>query len=375
MTASASTISLRDATVCHVISGDLWGGAEAQALGLMQGLSEHAHVCAIVFNRDKLYASIEQSGMPVDLSDEQALGFAALISRTRSILKQRRPDIVHVHGFKENLVAGIAARLLGIPVVRTHHGRGMVGVKRRYSHIERLNAALLTDSTIAVSEELAKFLRARGLPLRNLQIIRNGIDSGSGHHQAPSTKSSDGPQARPFTVGTVGRLVTVKNHKCLLDAFKITCERIDPARLIIVGDGPLAGPLAEHAAKLGMTDKVVFAGFRPDVSDCLSSLDVFVLSSFHEGIPMSLLEAMSMDIPVVCTRVGGIPEVITDQYNGLLADSNDAMSLAAAMTRIASDRGLAQRLAANARATVSGELSFTRCLASTISLYRGMLSK
>ncbi|GFE85462.1 glycosyltransferase [Steroidobacter agaridevorans] len=357
--------------ICHVISADLWGGAEAQAAALIARLADRADVCVVAFNRGELYSRMESARIPVELVDERTLGFAGLVRRMHSVLGKWRPDLVHVHGFKENLVAGIAARLRGIPIVRTHHGRGMIGAGKRHAYIERFNAALLTDGLIAVSKDLAEFLRASGISSRNLHVIKNGIAlSAEDHGRAPATRTE-----RPFTLGTVGRLVPVKNHKCLLHAFKLIHDEIDAARLIIVGDGPLAAQLESLAAQLGISGQVLFTGFQRDVNQYLRGLDAFVLSSLHEGVPMSLLEAMSMYIPVVCTRVGGIPEVITDNHNGMLVDSDDAESLAAALKKLAADRSFAERLAANARATVTGELSFDSCLASTISLYSAMVVK
>lgn len=371
MTVPTDKADCRGARICHVISGDLWGGAEAQALALIQGLSARAEVCVIVFNRGELLSRIEASRIPVELADEKAYGIPALVCRMHSIFGKWRPRLVHVHGFKENLVAGLAARLRGIPIVRTHHGRGMIGAGKRHTYIERLNAALLADGLIAVSADLAEFLRRCGLSLRNLHIIRNGIPI-----PAPDRRPVPAPRGEgAFTVGTIGRLVAVKNHKCLLEAFKRVTDEIDGARLIIVGDGPLAGQLESLAAQLGISDQVHFAGFQRDVDGYLRRLDVFVLSSLHEGVPISLLEAMSIGVPVVCTRVGGIPEVIADHHNGLLVASDDAESLSAALKKIAADRGLARRLAENARSTVSDELSFDRCLQSTISLYSGMIPK
>jgi glycosyltransferase involved in cell wall biosynthesis len=372
---SVDKTDVRHTRICHVISGDLWGGAEAQALTLIRALADHADVCVVVFNRGELCSRVEESGIPVDLADEKIRGIAGLLRCVHSILGKRRPHLVHVHGFKENLVAGIAARLRGIPIVRTHHGRGMIGAGKRHTYIERLNAAFLTDGLIAVSRDLAEFLRLSGISLRNLHVIRNGVAFPDGDHRSAPETDAASPAEPGFTIGTVGRLVPVKNHKRLLEAFKRIHDEIDAARLIIVGDGPLAGELETLAAELGISSQVLFAGFQRDVRQYLRRLDVFVLSSLHEGVPISLLEAMSMGTPVVSTWVGGVPEVITDGCNGLLVESDDAEALAAAVRRIAADRRFAKMLADNARSTLSGELSFDHCLASTIALYNGMVLK
>jgi glycosyltransferase involved in cell wall biosynthesis len=360
-------------TICHVISGDLWGGAEAQAAALIGGLADRTRVCVIVFNRGELCLRLEASNVAVDVADETALGFMGLIRRVHAILGKRRPSLVHVHGFKENLVAGMAARLRGIPIVRTHHGRGMVGVSLSHTCIERFNARFLTDRLIAVSKDLAAFLRSRGLSMRKLRVILNGISLQTA--QAEGEIDNRAPVQRPFTIGTVGRLVGVKNHRCLLDAFRRFRDKFGMGRLILIGDGPLASQLQLLAAEMGISNDVVFTGFQRDVGEHLRRLDLFVLSSLHEGVPISLLEAMTMGIPVISTRVGGIPEVLTDNHNGLLVESDDAEALSAAMIKVATDPKLGQRLAENARSAVANEFSFERCLSNTISLYSETVSQ
>ncbi len=365
----------RHITVCHVISGDLWGGAEAQAAALMTRSTNEVGVCAITFNRGELLSRLEDAGIRAELADESRMGLAHLVHRVHTVLGRWRPDVVHVHGFKENLIAGIAARLLRIPIVRTHHGRGMIGAGRLHTCIERFNAAFLADGLIAVSRDLAESLRLSGISLKHLRVIRNGIDLSAAEISASAAAHREPSADKDFTIGTVGRLVGVKNHRCLLIAFRHVLDQIGNARLVIVGDGPLAGELKSLAAELGISERVLFAGFQRTVSTYMRSLDVFVLSSLHEGVPISLLEAMSMDVPVVCTRVGGIPEVIAHSQNGLLVEPEDARSLAAAVVRIAADKAFAHMLAENARSSLTNELSFESSLAGTISLYRETVSK
>lgn len=366
---------VRRITVCHVISGDLWGGAEAQAAALMAKSVNAVDVCAITFNRGELLSRLEGAGIRVELADERHLGLAHLVRCVHAMLKRWRPDVVHVHGFKENLIAGIAARRLRIHIIRTHHGRGMIGVRWLHTWVERLNAAYLADGLISVSRELAEFLRRNGISLKHLHVIRNGIELSAAEMNAPASEFRESPGLQSFTVGTVGRLVGVKNHRCLLRAFRLVLDQIDNARLVIVGDGPLAGELKSLAAELGISERVLFAGFQRNVDSYIRALDVFVLSSLHEGVPISLLEAMGLGIPVVCTRVGGIPEVIAHNQNGLLVESDDATSLAAAVVKIAADKAFAHTLVENARLSLTNELSFENSLAGTISLYRETVSK
>jgi len=327
-----------------------------------------------LFNHGELYSRLERSRVEVDVADEATLGLLSLVRRMCAIFRKWRPDLIHVHGFKENLIAGLAARMVGIPVIRTHHGRGMIGANRRYTYIERFSAAVLTDMLIAVSNDLAEFLRLNGVSPGKLRVVWNGIRCRP--EPARQAEASGGSRSmRPFTIGTVGRLVAVKNQVQLLDAFKIVSEEVTAARLVIVGDGPLEAHLKDHATRLGISDRVLFAGFQKDVSSYLEEWDVFVLCSLHEGVPLSLLEAMRMGTPAVCTRVGGIPEVIKDRCNGLLVAANDAKTLSMAIVELSANSSLARQLATNAMATLREEFSLDRCVADTVSLYRDIALK
>jgi glycosyltransferase involved in cell wall biosynthesis len=138
-------------------------------------------------------------------------------------------------------------------------------------------------------------------------------------------------------LGTVGRFVPAKDYATLLRAAKPVLESNKGAQLWLVGDGPEKEALVRLSGELGIRDRVLFTGGQPDVSKYLSKMTVFVLSSITEGIPVAMLEAMAAGVPVVATRVGGIPEVISDGVDGLLVESRHPDALANAIARVARD--------------------------------------
>jgi protein-tyrosine-phosphatase len=158
----------------------------------------------------------------------------------------------------------------------------------------------------------------------------------------------------------VGRLSPVKGHSSLLRAARLVLHEQPRAKFLIVGDGPLSAELRALAVELRIDGACLFAGHRTDVHDLLSAIDVFVLPSLSEGIPMALLEAMALGTPVVATAVGGIPEVIRHRVNGLLVYSGDERALADACVALTVDRDLAARLVANGRRTVEQAFSCTQ---------------
>jgi glycosyltransferase involved in cell wall biosynthesis len=147
-----------------------------------------------------------------------------------------------------------------------------------------------------------------------------------------------------YLIGTVGRLVPVKGHECLLSAMKIFLERVSDAKLILVGDGPLREQLVRLASLLGIDKQVIFMGHQDKVYDLINAMDVFVLPSLHEGMPMVLLEALFLGRPVVASRVGGIPEVIGHGDGGVLIDPGNPEELAQNLSSLWQDRPRAEQL-------------------------------
>jgi glycosyltransferase involved in cell wall biosynthesis len=172
-------------------------------------------------------------------------------------------------------------------------------------------------------------------------------------------------------VCTVGRLMPVKGLGHLLRAAQRLVAVRDDVVFAIVGDGPLKGELLRMVRELGIEQRVFFLGFRRDVREVLSSADAFVLTSLHEGIPMSLLEAMSIGLPAVATRVGGIPEVIEDGSSGFLVTPGDEEAIAAAIVAALSESG--REISIHGRERVQREFSLTGMAAHTDRIYRSLL--
>jgi glycosyltransferase involved in cell wall biosynthesis len=172
-------------------------------------------------------------------------------------------------------------------------------------------------------------------------------------------------------VCTVGRLMPVKGLNHLLHAAQRLAAVRDDIAFAVVGDGPLKGELLKMVTELGIERQVFFIGFRRDVREILGSADAFVLTSLHEGIPMSLLEAMSIGLPVVATRVGGIPEVVEDGSSGFLVPPGDEESIAAAIVTALSESG--REISVSGRERIKQKFSLTVMAARTDRIYRGLL--
>lgn len=232
------------------------------------------------------------------------------------------PLVVHSHNLAAWQYAALAARGIGVPHVHTEHGSN----PHHGGLINRLRNRFLlraTDAIVAVSRDTAGELTAKQrIPAGRILVIPNGV---SLVHAAPSraqVRERLGIPGDVTVIGTVGRLAEIKGQDRLIRAFA-AMDGIGNAQLLIVGDGPRRDALKELASELGVSDRTIFSGFRPDARDCLAALDLFVLPSRSEGLPVALLEAMAADIPVAATSVGDVAQVLDSGRAGTLLPGNE----------------------------------------------------
>jgi len=332
--------------VCHLLAGDQWAGAEMQVADLLRGLAgrEGFELSAVLFSEDRLARELRECGVVVHVLDENDLGRLGVLRRAAAVLRRLRPHILHTHRYKGNVIGAIAGRWAGIRrFVRTAHGmmepwegfdRGKMGI---YDALDGVVDRWGVDRVIAVSSDLAAKLAAR-VPSERIVVVRNGLDPRRIPPGSPRATRADlgliddGP-----LFGTVGRLTPVKGLEYFVEAARGILEHEADARFVIVGDGASRDTLVTRVRELGLTDRVRFLGFRHDAVRITGALDVFVMPSLHEGLPMALLEAMVLGKPIVASDVGGIPEVLHDD-GGWLVPPRDVGALVRACVSAARKR-------------------------------------
>jgi protein-tyrosine-phosphatase len=264
--------------------------------------------------------------------------------------------------------------------VRTVHGHpepttGFSAFKlKMYESIDRFALRRWASVIVAVSKNLADSLRRSGFWPGMVTAIHNGtapIPPVSPEVRARVRRELNVP-ADALLIGTVGRLVPVKGHVDLVRAIALAQPKMPHAKLLIAGDGPLLGELCAMAGRLGVDQHCIFTGHRADVHQLLAAMDVFVLPSLSEGIPMALLEAMSLGLPVVATRVGGIPEVVRDRVTGLLVPAGDDRALAEACLELARYPDWAAEIAAAGQRFVAEEYTQERAGRALADTYRSL---
>jgi L-malate glycosyltransferase len=372
--------------VCQIASGDLWAGAEVQLAASASYLVERADVdlTAILMNEGPLARELRRLGVPVTVIDERRTSALRILIALTRRLRHHPVDVVHTHRYKETVLGAIAARLAGVPcLVRTVHGQSEAlrgwdrGKLRMYEALDGIALRCFADRIIAVSRRLAASLEESGYEMGTVIPIHNGVDlrrvRPTRGRRAVRQDLGIGPD-RPI-IGTVGRLSPVKGHADLLRAARLILQAEPAVRFLIVGDGPLRGELAGLARQLQIDHACTFVGARSDVYDLVGAMDVFVLPSLDEGIPMALLEAMALGKPVVATAVGGVPEVVADHTTGVLVPPRDAQALSEACLELVREPRWAETIGARARHLVEEAFSHEQSSRELVEVYRALTGR
>lgn len=368
--------------VCHVAMGDLWAGAEVQLLALMTYLVRLGEFeCSVIlFNEGRLARELRKLPLSVSVISEKHHSPIGIAYRLATIFRETRPDIVHTHKYKDAILATIAARCVGVRcVIRVIHGmpepfKGLSNVNMAiYTMVDRFVTSWLVDKVVAVSADIEKAL-VRIYRENRVVRIHNGIDL---EVVQVRTQRSEKRKEWHFDdtvtlIGTVGRLVPVKGHTVLLEALRILRQSDRTVMLLVVGDGPLRGHLESEVKRLGLEGFVRFAGHQAESYDFINMLDMFVLPSLHEGIPMVLLEALALKKAVIASRVGGIPEVVLHGQTGMLVSPANADELAAGISAIIEDREMALALGLAGRRLVESDFSASMMVDRVAGMYRSL---
>jgi glycosyltransferase involved in cell wall biosynthesis len=353
--------------VCHLISGDLWAGAEVQVCGLMTALATlpEIELSAIVLNEGKLADQLRKANIRVNVIAEARHGFLSIKSLIRRELEDHPADIVHSHRYKENILAGMIKQRSGVRyLVQTVHGlpesfAGLKGFKATlYGHVNNTATRRRFDRVIAVSDDIKTYL-SRRYDATKVVTVHNAVDLNriGATRAAETVRQELSLDSTQPIIGTVGRMVPVKGFEVFLAAAKAISQQIPQARFLMVGDGPNQADYEHMSRQLGLSERVTFLGFRHDVGDILNCLDLFVMTSHHEGVPTALLEAMALRRATVATAVGGITEVIEDNISGRLVPAGDVSAVTAACVELLSNDNLRKQVGEAARRRIESEFS------------------
>ncbi len=369
------------------------GGPARQAIELSARLAGPDWRTVLAYGRvepheEDLERCAQERGLVLEFIPELARPIRPLTDlraflRILGLLRREKPQVVHTHKSKAGALGRLAAVLAGVPViVHTYHGHVLQGyfnplVNRIFRFIEAF-LARFTDRIVVLTKSQREELLAMGIGHpEQYAVIPSGVDLEpflSADTLRGELRRELGISPTTPIIGIIGRLVPIKRHEDFLMAAKLIAGDAPECRFLVVGDGERRGELEDLAYRLRLQDKVLFLGSRTDMPRVCADLDMAVLSSTNEGLPMALIEAMAAGKPVVATRVGGVPDLITDGKNGILVEPERPEKLARAIQDLLDNPALAGKLGASGRdaARAYGADALAR---NTGELYRALLAQ
>lgn len=338
------------------------------------GLKERGHQVAVACPEEgPLFRKCRLAGLTtysVKMRGEWDIHSAWQIAR---LIRRERPQIIHIHSAHAHTLAQVACAF-------NFTSRPRVVLSRRVDfHIGKnpisyVKYRLGIDRIIAVSSGIKQVLIEDGLAKEKITVIHSGIDLSrfDTRVKADYLYQELGLEPTQPVVGIVAALASHKDHRNFLKAASIVSSHLPELQYLVVGEGRLRKELETLSKELGLEDKVKFLGFREDVLKILTILDLFVLSSYLEGLCTSLLDAQAAGVPVVATSTGGIPEIIKDGLNGLLVPPRDPESLAKAIIKLLKDTKLAKQMSSRGKEMVK-EFSKETMVSKTEEVYARLI--
>jgi len=300
-----------------------------------------------------------------------------VVTESLAICKRENVRVWHGHDYKTNALGLLLKRFWSMRLVTTVHG--WVQHTHRTPLYYRIDQLCLPryERVICVSDDLLETCLAAGVPAKNCVLLENGIDSVEYTRQRTiaEAKTALGLSTSGFVIGAVGRLSGEKGFDVLIRSAHALVSRGLDVQLVIVGEGSERANLEQLARELTMSDRVRLPGWQADVRPYFEAMDVFALSSLREGLPNVLLEAMALEVPVVSTRVNGVPRLVQDGRNGFLVNAADLEGLTTALTGLLKNEGLRQLFRTAGRRTVETRYSFATRMQRLKRLYDELLER
>ncbi len=350
-------------TILHLIETGGPGGAEQMLLRLADEYAERGFSQLVCLRKEGwLSGEVRRRSLDLEIMPLGTLPDLQWMRKMRALVRRCDVRAIHAHEFAMNVRSGILSRWLDVPAVATVHGKGYVDAKgsRRFAY----RATARWTRMVAVSADIRTYLiDSVGVDPQRTIVIANGVDidryrfDPAGRREMRDRfKIAEGD----LLLGSIGSYYPVKGHRYLIEAMKKVVAAHPGAKLLLVGQGSLEGDLRRQIADGALGQNVQVTGYIENTPALLSALDIFVMPSLSEGLPLALLEAAVAGRCIVASQTGGIPEVIADGQSGLLVPPGDAKALADALIRLASDAELRRALAAKAQAIVTQSWSIHR---------------
>lgn len=356
----------------YIITSAKFGGAQSNVFELLSKLHQRYELSLIAGDIGYLTDAAVDYGIPVFINRhlnrklnviEDMRGYFEI----KSVLRQIEPDIVHLHSSKAGILGRISAHQLGIPVIYTAHGWGFtagVPFLRRYIALmaEKLTVKFVNQIITVSYYDFNLAVKHNICQPSKLKVIHNGI---------PDLNYEQTIDGNDVQLVMVARFLYPKNHMLLFEALQ-TIKDLN-WKLTLIGDGPLLKDCKLRVEKLGLSSKIQFQGAHSQVAQVLANSHVFVLISFFEGFPISILEAMRAGLPVVASDVGGISESVKDSENGYLVVNNKIKILTERLEKLIKDKSLREKMGRDGRGKYEDLFYSEKMIQETEMIYESVL--
>ncbi|MCG3116090.1 MAG: glycosyltransferase [Candidatus Manganitrophus sp. SA1] len=369
--------------VLHLIDSAGMYGAEKVVLTLLEELRDSPFpgilgcICENDAEPPLIAKKAEAAGIPVKyFIMKRGLDFSG-VRDVLNFIQDHGIRLVHSHGYKPNILLGVIPGKK-FKVISTVHGwaKQTAGMKGKFYEFLDAIALKRMDRVIAVSRAVQGDLLGHGLKARKISLVYNGIKIGApkSSWDVASARRKFGFPDDVFVIGSVGRLATVKGHSYLIEAMPSILNEVKSCQLMIAGEGPLRVELEALISKLGLSKTVKLVGHIDDIDQFMAAIDLFVLPSLSEGLPIALLEAIASEKPVLASSVGGIPEVITNSGEGVLILPANAEAISLAICRLLKHREQLEELSVNSRKRVENMFSSSKMAMDYSAIYASLVS-
>ncbi len=342
-------------TILHIIDTTGPGGAETVFIDPASGLPKDKFRSVVVIRgQGWVYDELCRRGLAPIVLDAKGSFNWRYLSGLRRLIKREQVDLVQSHLLGANVYCSLAGLATRIPVVATFHGAVDIGNNERLKRLKFAAINMGAQHVIAVSGGLRDDIISRtSLNARKIEVVYNGIHSSAFQHpRSNSLRRKYGWSEHDFIIGSLGNIRPAKGYDILLDAAALLGKQGKSCHFVIAGQPDKKGlyqALLDQREELGLEEQVQFLGFLDDPAEFLANLDLFLSTSISEGLPLSAIQAMAAQLPLLATRCGGYEELITDRENGWLVDVGSPVAIADAISLLATKPEIRAKLAEKAR--------------------------
>ncbi|MFH1314205.1 MAG: glycosyltransferase family 4 protein [Candidatus Eisenbacteria bacterium] len=372
--------------IAHILGGREMGGIATVVFSLLEEQSRAGSPILLTLDDSTIAEMARQKGYRADVFPAGPLTAPIALCRVVRLLQREHVALIHTHSVLAHIfgyfIKKWMKRVSFLMHVHASIQRELVSQEttflKRAIYTRAISASLRAcDALIANSDAVRRDLAEQGVDIEKITVVHNGVDVerirlAAGASKLPASLREGFGQNR--IIGTLGRFTPIKNQKLMLLAARTVVKQHPDVLFLLVGDGKERGRLEQMGRELGLEDKLIFTGWLDSPYPVLSRMDILVLPSLWEGLGVTILEAMALGKPVVATKVGGIPEVVSDGETGLLVPSGDEEALASALHKLLSNPELARDMGRRGKIVVEQKFPSTRTAREVEEVYESSMN-